>query len=389
MQRLSLPKFTKEERRKLGTRLVVIAVAILVYIGAYWLVHTKLGEKMDRGKQSSSYAKAIVTELIEDNTAKDEQYEGVLRGSQEISVKILSGEQKGESYQITNYLSALYNIDCQKDTKVIVRIDKREDGMSNVAIYNYDRENVLLGAVIIFVLLICIIGGKKGIMSVLSLGYTLLMLFFVLIPALFYGAPMLPTTILVITLTNLVGFALIDGINRKTISGFLGTSAGVIFAGLFAFVMGKITHITGFQTTEAESLLVECYSYGLKITDIFTAGILISALGAVMDVAMSIASAIHEITMVNPKLSTRELFHSGMNIGRDAMGTMSNTLILAFVGSSLSLMIMIYSYQIPTMQLWSTDLVAREIIQGISGSIGIIMTVPFVAFIAAIIMKKK
>lgn len=389
MQKLVLPKFTKAERRKLGIRLSVIAIAILLYMGAYWLVHAKLGDKMEQGKQTSSYAKAVVTELIADNTAKDEQYEGVLRGTQEISIEILSGEQKGESYQVTNYLSALYNIDCQEDTKIIVRIDMREDGTSNIAIYNYDRENVLLGAVIIFALLICIIGGKKGIMSVLSLGYTLLMLFFVLIPALFYGAPMLSTTILVITITNLVGFALIDGINRKTISGFLGTSAGVIFAGLFALVMGKATHITGFQTTEAESLLVECYGYGLKITDIFTAGILISALGAVMDVAMSIASAIHEIATVNPELSTKELFRSGMNIGRDAMGTMSNTLILAFVGSSLSLMIMIYSYQIPTMQLWSTDLVARELIQGISGSIGIIMTVPFVAAIAAIIVKKR
>ncbi len=108
-----------------------------------------------------------------------------------------------------------------------------------------------------------------------------------------------------------------------------------------------------------------------------------------MDVAMSIASAIQELVTVNSELSARELFRSGMNIGRDTMGTMSNTLILAFVGSSLSLMIMIYSYQIPAMQLWSTDLVAREIIQGISGSIGIIMTVPFVAAIAAMIMKKK
>lgn len=319
----------------------------------------------------------------------DKEYENVLRGSQQISLKITSGKHKGEIYEVKNYMSALFNINCQKGTKVVVRIDFRDDGSYNVSVYNYDREMILTVAVLVFVLLLCIIGGKKGVMSLLSLGYTLLMLFFVLIPALYYGAPMLPATILVIIITNLVSFVSIDGINKKTVSGFFGTSAGVLFAGIFAYIMCKKMHITGFQTTEAESLLLECYNHGLKITNIFTAGILVSALGAVMDVAMSIASAIHELALVNEKLTAGELFCSGMNIGRDAMGTMSNTLILAFVGSSLSTIIMIYSYNIPLTQLWSTDLVAREVIQGLSGSAGIVMTVPLVAMFASMIMCKK
>lgn len=376
-------------RKETGIRLLVVVLAVLLFAVSYWFVHSQLKENRVQQVQKSSYAKAEVLELMSENTTVDEEYEGVIRGSQEISIRITSGEHKGEIRELTNYMSALYNIDCQPGTKVIVRFDAREDGSFNVAIYNYDREAVLVGAIVVFMLLLCVIGGKKGFMSLVSLGYTLLMLFFVLIPALYYGAPMLPTTIGIIIMTNLICFGLIDGVNRKTISGFLGTSAGVLFAGLFAYVMGKVTHITGFQTTEAESLLLECYDFGLKITDIFTAGILISALGAVMDVAMSIASAIHELATINPELTAKELFRSGMNIGRDAMGTMSNTLILAFVGSSLSTIIMIYSYQLPLTQLWSTDLVAREVIQGISGSVGIIMTVPFVTLFAATIMKRK
>lgn len=376
-------------RKELTVRMAVMAVAVLLFALSYWIVHDKLKENVEKSAQKSNYAKAVVLKLVTENATVDEQYEGVIRGSQDISIKITSGKHKGEIYEITNYMSALYNIDCQKGTKVVVRIDSREDGSYHVSIYNYDRETVLIAAIAVFILLLCIIGGKKGFMSMLSLGYTLLMLFFVLIPALYYGAPMLLTTILVIILTNVISFALIDGINKKTVSGFLGTSAGVVFAGVFAYVMGKAAHITGFQTTEAESLLLECYDYGLKITDIFTAGILVSALGAVMDVAMSIASAIHELSVLNPELQAKDLFRSGMNIGRDAMGTMSNTLILAFVGSSLSTIIMIYSYQIPTTQLWSADLVAREVIQGISGSVGIIMTVPLVAGIAAVIMRGK
>lgn len=389
MRKIQLQIRNRDFRKELTVRLVVMAVAVLLFALSYWIVHDKLKGNVEKSTQKSSYAKAVVLQLVTENTTVDEQYEGVIRGSQDISIKITSGKHKGEIYEITNYMSALYNIDCQKGTKVVVRIDSREDGSYNVSIYNYDRETVLIAAIVVFILLLCIIGGKKGFMSLLSLGYTLLMLFFVLIPALYYGAPMLFTTILVIILTNVISFALIDGINKKTVSGFLGTSAGVVFAGIFAYVMGKATHITGFQTTEAESLLLECYDYGLKITDIFTAGILVSALGAVMDVAMSIASAIHELSVLNPELQAKDLFRSGMNIGRDAMGTMSNTLILAFVGSSLSTIIMIYSYQIPATQLWSTDLVAREVIQGISGSVGIIMTVPFVAGIAAVIMRGK
>lgn len=389
MQKIMMQIKNQIMRKETGIRLLVVVLAVLLFAVSYWFVHSQLKENRVQQVQKSSYAKAEVLELVSENTTVDEEYEGVIRGSQEISIRITSGEHKGEIRELTNYMSALYNIDCQPGTKVIVRFDAREDGSYNVAIYNYDREAVLVGAIVVFMLLLCVIGGKKGFMSLVSLGYTLLMLFFVLIPALYYGAPMLPTTIGIIIMTNLICFGLIDGVNRKTISGFLGTSAGVLFAGLFAYVMGKVTHITGFQTTEAESLLLECYDFGLKITDIFTAGILISALGAVMDVAMSIASAIHELATINPELTAKELFRSGMNIGRDAMGTMSNTLILAFVGSSLSTLIMIYSYQLPLTQLWSTDLVAREVIQGISGSVGIIMTVPLVALFASVIMKWK
>ncbi|SET30793.1 YibE/F family protein [[Clostridium] polysaccharolyticum] len=377
------------DKKEAGIRLGVILVAVLLFVAAYGYVHGHLQVKKDKGVQKSTYEKAVVVELASEKVTKDSQYEGVLKGSQNIAIKLLTGEHKGEIHHITNYLTALYQIDCQKGTKIVVRLDERENGLINVGVYNYDREGILLGAIGVFVLLLGVIGGKKGFMSLLSLAYTLLMLFFVLIPALYYGAPLLPATIGVIILTSIISFALIDGINQKTISGFLGTSAGVLFAGLFAYIMGKMTHISGFQTNEAESLMLECYDYGLQITNIFTAGILVSALGAVMDVAMSIASAIKELATLNPELKAVDLFRSGMNIGRDAMGTMSNTLILAFAGSSLSLLIMIYSYQIPLTQLLSTDLVAREVIQGISGSIGIIMTVPLVALSASIIMRKK
>ncbi|MEG2513571.1 MAG: YibE/F family protein [Acetivibrio sp.] len=370
-------------------RITAILVAIVFFFISYWYVHTIMNQRTMEKEGESAYAKAEVTELLGDNTQVDEEYEGVLRGSQEIRLKITSGKRKGESYQITNYLSALYNIDCQIGTKIVVRIEEQSNGETGVSVYNYNREGVLIGILMIFMALLCMIGGKKGIMSLISLIYTLLNVFFILIPALYYGAPVLPTTILIIIITNFVCFVMIDGFNKKTLCAALGTTTGVLLAGIFAFVSGKLSHMSGFQTNEAEELLLVCRDYGLTIRNLFTAGILVSALGAVMDVAMSISSALNELHTINPQLQAKDLFKSGMNIGRDAMGTMANTLILAFVGSSLNLIIMIYSYHIPLTQLWATDLVAREIIQGISGSIGIIMTVPFVACFGAFIMQER
>lgn len=122
---------------------------------------------------------------------------------------------------------------------------------------------------------------------------------------------------------------------------------------------------------------------------LFTAGILISAMGAVMDVSMSISSAVCELATVNGKMTFKELYKSGMNIGRDAMGTMANTLVLAYVGSSLNMMVLIYSYGVSFSQLINTDFVAIELIKAISGSIGIVCTVPCVSFIAAKLFGKK
>ena len=226
-------------------------------------------------------------------------------------------------------------------------------------------------------------------MALVSLLFTLFAIVWILFPLLEYGFPAIPATVLIVFYTTVFTFVLIDGINKKTISGALGTLAGVLIASIFAAFAGYVSHISGFQTNEAEELLLIGTDHGMKISGLFTAGILIASLGAVMDVAMSIASAVHELHEVNDQMSAMELFRSGMNIGRDAMGTMANTLILAFAGSSFTLLLLIYFYNIGFTQLINTDMVAREVIQGLAGSIGIVLTVPIVAFLSATIEKRN
>ncbi len=127
----------------------------------------------------------------------------------------------------------------------------------------------------------------------------------------------------------------------------------------------------------------------LNISGLFVSGIIISALGAVMDVAMSISSAVTELSDVNPELTRGRLFASGLNIGRDMIGTMTNTLILAFAGASLNLMIIMFAAGMQPYQLFNNDDFIMEIIRAIAGSIGLVTAVPFTAAVASAAFGRK
>lgn len=367
-------------------KLITFLVAILI-IGV--LILSIDSSDIRSEEKNIRYDKGVVEKVLSDNTQKDSATEGIRRGSQVLQVKMANGPYKGQVVTMNNYLSAQFNVYAKEGTRIMVRVTVYEEG-PNFSVYNYDRSLLLYGFIGLFMVLLCVIGGKKGFSALIGLILTLLVVVKILLPLLLKGFPPLTTTIGVIAFATIVGFILIDGISVKTSSAIIGTIAGVVLAGLLAHLAGIFGHINGYQMEEAESLfLIAGSGSGIKITNLLTAGILIASLGAVMDVAMSIASSLHELHEVNTSLTTKQLFRSGMNIGKDAMGTMANTLILAFTGSSLNLLLMIYSYGIPYTQLINTDSIAIEIIRGIAGSIGIVLTVPIVALISANMEKRK
>jgi len=362
---------------------ITTSILLLAILGGilYWANYDKPGYYKDKDS-GMEFETAKVLEVLEDATIIDEQTEGIRRGSMLLKLEILTGRYKGDVVETTNYFSSLYNVYVTEGDKVIIRVDNLDSGYS-VSIYNYNRTNILLGFVLLFFLSLIIIGGKQGLRSVLGLVFTLVCVFFLLIPLVLKGFPPIPTTVVILTLTTIVCFLLLGGLKPKIVSAILGTVFGVVFAAVLAIIVGMLTNISGFQMEEAESLLLIATSSSLKIKGLFICGVLIATLGAVMDVAMSISSAIEELHINNPNMTFRELFISGMNIGRDAMGTMANTLILAFAGSGLNMVITIYSYGVPFTQLINTDFVAVELIRGIAGSMGIVFTVPAVSIIAS------
>ncbi len=371
--------------RLLKTLPMLIVLAVLA-VAAVWINRSgEDGTATDSGRMV--YAPAKVTAVLSDNAQEDfDNAEGRRVGDQELEIQILSGDHKDEIMTVTNYMSALFNVDVQQGDRIIVRIMTDENGSYYASVFNYDRGIVLGGFLLVFFILLAALGGKKGLGALAGLLLTLGCIWFILIPCLLRGIPAIPVTIAVSAVSAAAGLIFLNGYSKKTFCAVCGCVGGVLVSGIAAAVVGILSPMNGFNMQEAENLILYGADEGLKVSGLLVCGVLISALGAVMDVALGIASSVWEMKEQNPDASVGSLFRSGMQIGNDAMGTMANTLILAFAGSSLNMLILVQTYDIPFLQLINTDSIALEVVQSVAGSIGILLTVPLVAFISAKLM---
>ena len=373
-----------------AARLAVMAVVLAALtVCTVWLHRPVEGEVASSASQMV-YERAVVTAVLSDDVFPDyDNAEGRRVGTQELEIQIQTGAHKNEVMSLTNYMSALFNVDLKKGDSIIVRIMTDEDGAYYASLFNYNRGRVLGVFVLLFFVLLAVLGGKKGLGALLGLLFTLGCIWLILIPCLIRGIPAVPVTVGIIAVTAAGALIFLNGFSEKTLCSVLGCVIGVVAAGGIAAAVGAATPMNGFNMSEAENLLLYGADKGLKISGLLVCGVLISALGAVMDVALGIASAVWEIHEQNPALTARQLFRSGMHIGQDAMGTMANTLILAFAGSSLNMLILVQTYEIPFLQLINTDYICIEVIQSIAGAMGILLTVPIVAFISARLMAAQ
>jgi uncharacterized membrane protein len=331
-----------------------------------------------------------VISVIKDEVTIHETSGGDYRLRQQLlKVKILEGEYKNQLMEVYNNIDEMLaiNIIIEEGDRVLLAIFDDAYGFE-VQIYDLKRDNALYWLTGIFIVFMLVIGRFKGLKSLVSLLITLYAIIGIFLPRVLKGDPPLLLASVIAIIVTFISIALISGINRKSVAAIIGTSIGVICAGLLALFFGKMAHLSGVSTSEAQMLMYIPQGVDFDFTGLLFAGILLGTLGAVMDVCMSIASSITEIFEANPKLSMKNLFVSGMNIGKDVMGTMSNTLILAYVGSSLHLMLLFLAYEMPFKELANNDLIATEIVRSLTGTIGLILSVPITAFVAAFLVKK-
>ncbi|SFR59563.1 YibE/F family protein [Anaeromicropila populeti] len=329
-------------------------------------------------REGNSYEKAVVEKILTDNLQSD----GTRVGYQEVRLRLTSGAFKGSSVIATSASGYLYGATCKPGTKVIVNVSVSE-GEKIVTVYNYDRESVIYIFLLLFFVVLALVGGRKGIESAIGLIFTFICIIFLFLPMLYRGYSPFLSAVVVVILTTFVTMVLIGGFTRKTVTAITGTISGVILAGIMAKIFGHFAHINGYNVSDIEELTYMANNTKLQIGGLLFAGVLIASLGAVMDIGMSISSTICEISQRNPSLSRMELFRSGIRVGRDMMGTMSNTLILAFTGGSINILVWIYVYHLSYHQTLNMYSIGIEIMQGLSGSIAIILTVPIVSAIGA------
>lgn len=337
---------------------------------------------------TQEFVKGRILDVIEERIEEDPIVHGRYLGSQRIRVKLLQGRLKDEVFVINNTLSKRHNILARNGMTAIFTV-RESNGSDVVWLYNYKRSHYTHLLVASFFLLILVLGGIKGFKSILSLVFTAVMIVYVLIPLLFAGYEPIPIAIMVVSFIIFISFFLIGGINHKSLTAIFGTLFGIITAGILSYVFGQMAQLNGVNMERGEQVLYLAQDYQIKIKGLMFISILIASLGAIMDVSMSIASAASELVSHNNDIKELELFKSLMNIGRDITGTMTNTLILAFAGSSLTLIMMIWGYQMTYMQFMNIPTIAIEAIQAFSGSIGIVLTVPFTAITAVIALKYK
>lgn len=376
-------RFTGLLSRKKAVRYLIYLLLVCVF--AVFVFKLNQVEKIELVvRMGQTFEKGKVTEILQDNLDSN----GTRVGEQKVRVKMLTGVRKGEELDVTSSSGYLFGAACTVGMKVIVM--QSVAGETTIAsVYSQDREWVIYIFALLYLLALCIIGGKQGIKGCLGLIFTFFCVIFVYLPLVYLGYSPFWSAVFICFLTTLVTMYLIGGPTKKTCAATLGTLAGVVLAGISAWCFSKASGISGYNVSDIETLMTLWNTNRIQVGGLLFSGLLISCLGAVMDVAMSISSAIDEIYKQNSSLTRKELFKAGMRVGRDMMGTDSNTLILAFAGSSVSTLLLDYAYDLPYQQIINSNNIGIAIMQGLAGSFGIVLSVPLTVLICTILFHRK
>lgn len=332
------------------------------------------------------------TGVVREVQTLDAQTENVEAIKQIVELEVVSGQFKGEKRLVENIISGnpYYDINLKAGDKVVVHVEPQSEFVTDADdvdffITDIRRDGALWLLVGIFAIFIIVIGKHKGVRALLSIVLTVMLIFSLMMPLVLHGVSPIFAALLVGILSTVLTIYLVAGVNYKSTSAVLGTTSSLLIAGMLAILTIHLAHLTGFVSED--NMFLHSVRPDLNMQGILAAAIILSALGALMDVGVSIASTINEVYLTDTSLSVKQLFKSGMNVGRDIIGTMSNTLILVYLGASLPLVLL--SSSIDLQKFFNLNQVATEISSALIGSIAILACVPVTAFISANLVSKK
>ena len=331
-----------------------------------------------------SYISGTVLEVVEEDLTPSDLKGGPQLGEQTLTIELKDGSQ----ITLTNYLTNTHNILAREGMRVVVCVDAPENVEPYYTLYQYDRSVGLGVAVAIFLLLMLLVGGEKGFYATLALAFSLVFLLKNTVPVIYSGGSPILAGLAMVLVSTAVTVFLIYGLSPRGVLGIGVVLAGEFVAcGLF-LLFSVLLHLSGFKSSDAENLLVAAQNTGLNISTVLFAATMIASLGAVMDVAVSLLSALWEVRLADPDITGRGLWRAGLRMGRDMIGTMSNTLIFAFAGGSLTTLLVLMTYGTDPVQLLHSDYIALEMAHGLCGTCAVILTVPLASLVSAAVYPK-
>ena len=375
------------KNKQIFIRIVTVIVSALVILAAY--IHISDGTTIFKGKMEGETIRARVIRVT-DITSKS------VNGESEIitvsfKAQVLAGERRGKTVDVIQEIDKSYAFSprqVEQNDKILVE-SYTQDGQMLFYFGDYVRITPLLWLLAVFCVLIIVFSRMQGLKTIISLGFTCVSVFCVLIPAILNGHNIYIWSILVSVYITVMTLCIISGYNKKALCAGIGCICGVMCSGLVVLITDKFLNMTGLLEEESIYLYQLYPDNPIDLKAIIFAMIIIGALGAVMDVSMSISSSLYELKIKSPEIKPAELMKSGFTIGRDMLGTMANTLVLAYIGSSLTSVLLLVSYNANLGQVINKEMIIAEILQALAGSMGMLLTLPLTSAVCAAIYYKK
>lgn len=316
---------------------------------------------------------------------------GIIKsGEERCVVRIENTEFKGQTFEAINLLTGQLENDKMFEVgdKALVLISHDDGTITSISMIDHYRINYEIILIIIFAVILILFAGRTGIRALLSFVITVLSIWKLLIPSYLDGKNPIFIGLIIVCALTLIIEVFVYGFNKKSLSAVSGSFLGILATCILGIIFTDMYKIHGAIMPNSETLLYSGY-LNLDLTKIYMATIFIGSSGALMDISVDITSAVNEVVCQNPEISFKDALKSGFNVGKAAMGTMTTTLLLAYSGGSIALLMVFVAQGTPIIDILNYKTVSAEIINTIIGSLGLILVAPFTAFTSAFFLTKR
>lgn len=364
---------------------ITILIGLLVVIGLFFLWQQNDNSENVVG-YSSTTVKARVNAIVEEGTVtmgeKEQTY-------QVLSIELLDGDQKGQTYELQygKYQLLSDNYLLKVGDKVLVNLESMQDGTYSVYFIDHIRTNSLLALLLVFIITGIAMSGWKGISSMISMALSLLVILGYIIPQIIAGKDPVTVSLIGSFIFLAVTQFLIFGWTLKAFIALGGITFAVIITDLLSLFFVNWAHLNG-AGDESTMYLVQLGN-GLDIKSLLVAGIFIGTLGVLDDLVIGQTSAVIELYRGNPEMNFKQRYKSAMEIGKDHVSATVNTIILAYLGATLSMIVLYYMQNVNIGTLININYVAEEIVRSLVGTIGLFLSVPVTTLLACWVVEDE